>query len=269
MKRLLLPHPVLMPGGNDYPNGLFDMTISDMKRTVDEKIVMTVKFELKSRFMRRLINDGKAVFVIVVKCARTYMRKAIQIAGNEKELKLSLSEYADKIIITPYIASTKAIDKFRTKEHHKEFAGISLSLPAGAILARGSDSEMTVDSIRTLSAAIRLVTDNRLDGGEYKIDLNDNYINIKMHNDTRREVERLRSGKMRILYPSIYMSAITHAIHALADHSHRKWAMALAKTLKESGMGTGDDLKEEPYIHAQKLLKNPLTRILGDARNND
>ena len=65
------------------------------------------------------------------------------------------------------------------------------------------------------------------------------------------------------------MSAITHAIHALGDHSHRKWAVALAKTLKESGIGAGDDLKEEPYIYAQKLLKNPLIRILGDARNND
>ena len=140
---MLLPHPVLTPGSNDYPNGLFDMTINDRKRTVDEKIVMTVKFELKSGFMRRLINDGKAEFVIVVKCSRTYMREAIQIAGNEKELELSLSEYADKIIITPYIVSTKAIEKFRTKEHHEEFSGINLSLPAGAILARGSDSELT------------------------------------------------------------------------------------------------------------------------------
>ena len=196
MKHLLLPHPVLMPGSNDYPNGLFDMTINDRKRTVDEKIVMNVKFELKSGFMRRLINDGKAEFVIVVKCARTYMRKAIRIAGNEKELKLSLSEYADKIIITPYIVSTKAIGKFRTKEHHEEFTGINLSLPAGAILARGSDSELTVDAIHTLSAAICLVTDNKLDRGEYKIDVSDDHINIKMHDDTRREVERLRSSKM-------------------------------------------------------------------------
>ena len=268
MKRLLLPHPVLMPGGNDYPNGLFDMTINDSKRTVDEKIVMTVKFELKSKSMRRMINDGKAVFVIVVKCARTYMREAIRIAGNETQLKLPLSEYADKIIITPYIASTKAVEKFRSKEHHEEFVGINLSLPAGAILARGSDSELTVDAIHTLSAAIRLVTDNRLDRGEYKIDLNDDYINIKMHNDTLNEVNRLRNSKMGILYPSIYMSAVTHAIHALDDNSHRKWAVALAKTLKESGMGTGDDLKEEPYRHAQKLLKNPLSRILVDAKNN-
>ena len=105
---------------------------------------MTVKFELKSGFMRRLNKGRKGSVRNVVKCARTYMREAIPIAGNERELKLPLSEYADKIIITPYIASTKAIDKFRTKEHHKEFAGISLSLPAGAILARGFDSELTV-----------------------------------------------------------------------------------------------------------------------------
>ena len=258
-----------MPGGNDYPNGMFDMTINDQKRTMDEKIVMTVKFELKSGFMRRLIKEKKAECVVVVKCARTYMREIKWIAGNEDELKLPLSEYADKIIITPYIASTKAVGKFRSKEHHGEFAGISLNLPAGAILARGSDSELTVDAIHTLSAAICLVTDNRLDRGEYKIDVSDDHINIKLHKDTRREVERLRNSKRGILYPSIYMSAVTHAIHALDDNSHRKWAVALARTLRESGIGTGVDLKEEPYIHAQRLLKNPLVRILGDARNND
>ena len=232
MKHLLLPHPVMMPGGNDYPNGLFDMTINDRKRTVDEKIVMKVRFELKSGFMRRLIKEGKAECVIVAKCSRTYMRESIRIAGNEVELELPLSEYADKIIITPYIASTKAIEKFRSKEHHKEFAGIDLSLPAGAILARGSDSEMTVDSIRTLGAAIRLVTDNKLDRGEYVIDVSDDYINIKMHNDTLREVNRLRNSKMGILYPSIYMSAMTHAMLELDDNKHRKWAVGAGKDAK-------------------------------------
>ena len=89
-----------------------------------------------------------------------------------------------------------------------------------------------------------------------------------MHKETRSKVESLRKSNMGILYPSIYMSAVTHAIHALEHHKGRKWAEALTKTLEEAGIGTGDDMKEEPYMHAQKLLKNPLGRILGDEKKD-
>ena len=263
MKTMLMPHPVLLPNGSDYRNGRrFDMTVDNTTRTIDDHVVVSLHFELESSFMRRLIAKRRAEYFVVAKCARTYKRETYRTTKSKIRLNLPLAVYADKIILTPYIASTDAIKLFRSVEHHEEFGGVGISLPAGAILARGSDSELTVDQLRTLSAAICFVDDDRLKNGEFEIDVNDDYINIKMHKDTRQKVERLRKGNLNVLYPSIYMSALTHAIQSLEANPGRKWVEALTKTLKDNGIEIDERLTENPYRYAQQLLQNPLNRIL-------
>ena len=269
MKTLLLPHPVLLPNGSDYKDGCkFDMTNDEPKHTLDGNILVSVHFVLESVFMNSLIKKKQAEFFMVVKCAKTYKREVYRTNNTEISLRLPLAEYADKITITPYIASTTYIKSFTSSEHHQEFHDIPINLPVGVILAYGSDLELTIDSLQTLSAAICLVDNNNLKEGEYEIDVNDDHINIKMHKKTRHQVEHLRKRNMNILFPSIYMSALTHALQTLDDNTHRKWAEALTKTLKAHNIKT-DELKENAYKYAQQLLKNPLNRILDIKEQDD
>ena len=80
-----------------------------------------------------------------------------------------------------------------------------------------------------MSAAIRLLTGEGLERGEYRIDVGDDYINIYMHEETRRYVEFLRQSDMRVLFQSVYMVALTHAIQDIEPDDNRKWAEALRK----------------------------------------
>ena len=268
MTARLLPHPVLLPDGSDYKRGTFDATITETHRTLDGQIRAAVKFSLESDFIQKLVRDGKARMCLVTQCARTYRREFHHAADMETMLCLSLADYADKIIVSPYIIATDPIKSFVSGEHDDEFKGMPISLPAGAILARGNDSELTLDSLHTLSAAIRLRTDNKLDEGEYRIDIDDDYINIIMHKKTREKVESVRKTAIGQLYPSLYMSALTHAIRNIEGNKDRKWAEALAKSLGQYGPASGD-LNEKPYVYAQMLLQNPLERILAPQEKQD
>ena len=270
MNSPLVPHPVLLPNGSDYRDGCrFDMTVDNPQRTMDDYIIMSVTFELESAFIRRLITKKKAEFFTLIKCVRTYKREVRRTFDTKITLRLPLAEYADKITITPYIASTASINPFRSAEHHEEFSDAQISLPAGAILARGFDSELTVDSLKTLSAAIWFVDNDNLKEGEYEIDVNDDYINIKMHRETRSKVESLRRSNVNALFPSIYMAALTHAIQTLRENEDRKWAEALTKTLKDHGIEIGEQMEENSYRYAQQLLKYPLNRILEQKEQDD
>lgn len=258
----LIPHPVLVSNGSDYEKGRhFSMDIDNSQLTIDGNIRVSARFVLTSRFIRLLITKKQAEFCAVIKCARTYQRRVYKTTDTELPLELPLADYADKIVVSPFIVSTKDIQPFKSEEHNEEFRGVSIRTPAGAILAIGAPHEFTVDSLQTLGAAIRLTTQNRLKDGEYMIDVEDDYINIQMNTDTYGMVKNMREMDRNILYPTLYLSALTHAIMNVDGATDRKWSQALQKTLDKHNINR-DELKDAPYLSAQKLLGNPLKRIL-------
>ncbi|MDE0090074.1 MAG: hypothetical protein OXP12_01790 [Thaumarchaeota archaeon] len=265
MKALLMPHPVLRPEGTDYRAGLrFAMSLAGRPtHTLDGEILVPVRFDLKSRFMQGLIRDGRAGINVVVKCARTYERSVFKVDGTEATLRLPLGRYADKISLSPYVYAAEPIRPFRSAEHHAEFSGMRMDLPAGAILARGCDEELTIDSLQTLSAAIRLMTNSDLEEGRYDVDVEGDYIEISMHEKTRRDVESLRKTNLRVLYQSVYMAALTHAIQNVAQVRGRKWEVALRRTLEKIDVAVDneEDLRDNAYRYAQILLQFPVKHI--------
>ena len=270
MKKLLIPHPILLPEGPDYINGCkFDMTTGDAQHTMDGNIRIPITFALKSEFIHDLISKNKAKIIVLVKCSKTYKRMKIEINGMEHQLTLPLSDYLDKITLLPYITATEAIESFKSAEHHDEFTGIHIGVPAGAILARGSDSELTIDSLQTLNAAMQLMTNNKLEDGEYRFDVTDNYIKIYMNDETRRKVEILRKSKKSRLYPSVYMAVLTYAMQNIEDNEDKKWAEALKKTLDENKIKIDDQLKENAYMHTQRLMEYPLKYMMEDSYTHD
>ena len=262
MRALFLPHPVLLPEGTDYKEEFkFDIDITKKpQHTLDGDIVLTVGFDLKSKFIHNMIQHGMAKICIVIKCAKTHIRKTIFKHNDQKiELKLPFSDYYDRITLSSYIAATKPIYEFKSNEHHEEFSEVSINLPVGAILARASDANLKIDSLQTLNAAIQLVTNNELKDGEYVVDVSDDYIKIFMTESMRQQVNALRQTNNRILFPSIYMVALTHAIQKVTEDGTKVWEEALRNTLIGYDRKITDDLKSNAYRHAQMLLKYPTT----------
>lgn len=270
MKTMFVPHPVLLPDGTDYKEGCrFDMIVDSQQRTMYDEILVQVRFDLKSNLMRRLLSNKRAKICLVINCTRTLKREVYETFDLEITLKLSLADYADKITMMPHIVSTVPIKPFKSKEHHGEFNDVQISIPEGAILALGSEGELIVDSLQTLTAAISLTTNDKVEKGRYVIDIDDDHINIEMHPDTNTQVQRLRNSNPKMLFPTLYVAAVTHALQRLQDNPNRKWAEALTKTLNDRKIEVGEDLQEMAYQYAQQLLQNPLNYILEKEEVDD
>lgn len=183
------------------------------------------------------------------------------------EIELPLQEYADDIIITPYIVSTEE-QKLSSNEHHGEFNGVDISVPKGAILAIGNEHKITLDMLSTLTAAISLIPYSKIDEDKYEINLDDDRINIRLNPTTKLKVERVRSTNNRILFPALYMTALTHAIANLENNDNKKWSKSLSTTLEKCKVDKRD-MKEQPYKCAQLLLENPLRYILTQGMSKD
>ena len=259
MKTVIMPHPVLLPIGTDYKEGLsFEIKIEkEPTHTLDGTIVMTVNFDLKSKFIENLIKKGKAKLYVVIKCVKTNSRRMLVKNVGVNEISLPLSEYFDSITLSSYVTTTAPISKFESSEHHHEFSNVNVSVPTGAILARASDKILKIDSLQTIKAAIRFSTENSLKDWEYIVDVTGDYINIFMNADTRREANYVRHSNDKALFPSLYTVTLIQAIQSIEEKSNKKWADALKKTLEGYGIKINDDLKKDAYKHVQKLLKYP------------
>ncbi len=265
----LIPHPVLSPDRQDYQKEcIFDTSIDgNVQRTLDGCIKIEMTTDLKSRFLSQQITDGNAGFFIAVRCPSTYARQVFQIRESKTTITLTEADYAEKITLLPYIAAIRNIEAFSSAEHDREFKGIRCHLPAGAILAMGDTHELTLDSIQKIGSAIQIIPEKSVGEDQYRIDLSGDKIQIRMHKTTFNRVRARRNARDHVLFPSLYMSAITHAIQELGDNLDRKWAQALTDSLKKRGYEP--PYKESPYVIAQNLLENPLRHILKDDAGNE
>ena len=134
---------------------------------------------------------------------------------------------------------------------------MSISVPAGAILARASDKDLKIDSLQTISAAIELTTNNDLKPGEYEFDLSGDLIKIYMEENTRQLINLSRQSNNRILYPNIYMVTLIHAIQNVEKDGTRAWEVALKKKLVACNKKINEKLQNDAYKIAQELLDYP------------
>ena len=223
---LLFPHPIIRPGGFDYTDCHFKMQITQARRAADI-IHLELSFDLCSNTITNMIKEQQAKFYVTVKCTKTYQRITFDSGNHTMQLDLPLSDYSDKLNIMPYVATTRPISKFSSAEHDDELKKLipnGVDLPEGAILAVEDPHEVVIDSIEKIQAAISIVRNDKLKEGEYVITTIGDLINIEMHPNTHDGTRRLRDKAPALLYPSIYVTALEHAIRDLEENSGRPWA---------------------------------------------
>ena len=265
--RRLFPHPVLMPEGDDYGDAKFGFELVD-KQIQDEYVTVSGNRVLDSDFLKHLIAEKRAVFLTMTSCSRTYKRKIDQHETDKVTLNLPLSDYADDIIIEPYIVSSEKIYGFSSDEHNTDYSNIDIDVPKGAILAIGNSHKLTVDMLSTLTSAISLLARDSMDEDRYGIDLGDQRIKILLNPVTKKKVDILRSRNQEILFPALYMPVLTYAISKMGEHEGEKWSKSLLFTLKKHKIDE-NEIKEEPHICAQKLLENPLKHVIRSPEQFD
>ncbi len=270
---LLIPHPVLRPHGFDYDEmSHFDIVIKKAEIS-NKKILLDLCYDLSSDTLNKMMDLKQAKFCLVIKCSKTHMRITYNNMTQNISQVLSLSDYAGRLTITPYVVANKNIKLFISKEHSDEFRQMAIDtqspdymqLPEGSILAIGETHEIIIDSIQKITSAIKLVSNNKLEKGTYDIRTDQDYIHIELHPETKKSIIQMRKSAGSLLYSSIYLSTFEHAIRDLVDNDvkHHKWVPALKNTLKSYGVEMDDErLYESAHLYAQKIMQKPLEHMI-------
>ena len=79
----LLPHPLLAPWTDDYSEASFTAQVPHAVINNGKQINLTIKYHLTSQSLQELISEGKAQFVSLIACAKTFSRNSYPCAHED------------------------------------------------------------------------------------------------------------------------------------------------------------------------------------------
>ena len=267
----LLPHPLLAPWNDDYTDATFNAQVPHAVLNNGEQINLTVKYHLTSQALRELVANGKAQYVGLIACAKTFNRNSYATDQEDELYILDAADYADELKLTPYVVAAQRIEGFIAPEHNEEIRQLKpdgFDIPEGSILAVGNSTDVTLKEGGSPVSVIDLVSDPNIDVGTFKVELDDNRLKVHMAPPDKSRTEALRmhgqnSREMAILFPSIYLHAITEALRNMHGHAHRRWAQTMQKALERNGVDVDEDeLQINALTYAQTLMEKPVGTLM-------
>lgn len=267
----LLPHPLLAPWTDDYPEATFTAQVPHAVINNGKQINLTIKYHLTSQSLRDLISEGKAHYVSLVACGKTFSRNSYPCEHEEDICILEAQDFSEELKLTPYVVAKQPIYGFTSAELVEEitlFKPGGFHIPAGSILAVGNSTEVELEEGGSPFAVIDLVADINVESGTFKVDLDDNRIKVYMVPGDKDQIEALRqhgeqSWEMAVLFPSIYLHAISEALRNLAYYPENRWARTMQRALERHNIAVDDDeLKANALTHAQTLMERPVGTLM-------
>ena len=267
----LLPHPLLAPWTDDYPNATFTAQVPHAVINNGIQINLTVKYHLTSQYLRTLITEGYAQFVSVIACTRTFSRNS-QACDQEDDLCiLDAQDFAEALKLTPYVVTKQPVESLISEEMTEEITVIKpsgFSIPAGSILAVGNSTDIELEEVGSPFSVIDLVASNSVDSGTFQVDLEDSRIKVYIPPEDKNRIEALRqhgnqSWEMAVLFPSIYLHAVSEALRHLGDYPEHRWSRTMRAALERHNINVEDEeLKNGALKHAQTLMERPIGTLM-------
>ena len=272
----MLPYPLLAPWTEDYEGCAFGVDVPEAVLNNGREVRVGLVFRLGSETLRGLIERDDARYAVEVSCPRTFVRSTHQ-AFEQDELVLEAGDYADEILLTPYIVSTRVLEEFRSPEHASEWRyhrPDGFSVPIAGILAVGNSTRIILED-SGVTSVIDLVANSNVPDGTFNIQLDDERIKIHVPLAEKEKIEAVRtrrgsSVEFAALFPGLYLHAVAEGLRNLSEHQTR-WAFTIRNALESAGHGDVDAelLRNDALRYAQELMKQPVGTFLAAAMSAD
>lgn len=194
------PYPILSPTTNDYKNKYFRAKINHTPNR--KRILLDIEFELNSDFLKNLIKQGAAHYLILLECNSTRYRKIFTTTENRIEISIDEFDIGNNLSINILIVASSNIYDFKSDEFESYFKGISFNILCGDTLAKDKVRTMSIDKgySKPVSSSSIFNIEQCEDDEPLNWDSHNDYILIKLPKKTYE------------FYTSLALNANTHSL---------------------------------------------------------
>ena len=273
----LLPYPLLAPWTEDYEDAAFGVDVPEAVLNNGREIRISLVFRLSSNSLRELVSNEKARYAVEVSCPRTLVSSTRETLVHD-ELVLEAGDYAEELLLTPYLVSVCSLEEFRSLEHAGEWRDHrpeGFSVPSAGILAVGNTTRVVLED-SGVNSVIDLIANPSVGAGTFHIQVDDERIKIHVPIAEKEKIEAVRrrrgSGvEFAGLFPGLYLHAVAEALRSLSDYENTRWAFTMRNALEKCGHGGVDveTLGNDALKYAQDLMEQPVGAFLAAALSDD
>ncbi|RFF26709.1 hypothetical protein DZK25_11625 [Wenzhouxiangella sp. 15181] len=176
------------------------------------------------------------------------------------------SDIRDEVKVDFFIVATDTVDQFSPSDVNPEYGSSTFSLEPGNVLAQDEPYVFYFDRelIKPVSSVFDIVVNEQLEDGAWQLDLNSDRVKISVSRATKESLDFARASKEHraTLINSLYFAAVLYCVDSIQnspeDYVSYRWCEVFRKQAHNQGL---DLEKQESYILAQALLKNPLNLL--------
>lgn len=275
------PHPVLesqfTEPDDDFFNSRFEASINYELNADKDSINFEVTFYLKNDTLVKMINNGKAIFALLIVCDSTFTRILEKITQFKKQLKLSARSLNKTVRIYPFILANKNIDNYINTDLIDPIRNLSFSVQRGDILAIAPYYEFYIEKepVFEVGSIFEFILQNKKN---HLLSFNANHskIQIYMSSEMYEKVRELSQypGINNILISMFYVPAVIHALKnvvsldediQLQEYKDYNWYRTIEMKLRELKLGDElSEINEEDIINlVHHLMENPYEKALS------
>ena len=268
------PHPVLRPPslGDDYPHAEFEVDIEVTRSKGSTALQVTATFELSDPDLLRLVTDGAAQYVLLIRASKTHYRKPIRSVDAHIDWSIPAGVLSGRVELSPFLVLVQDMKGFVAAGWHPDFAGRAFDIAAGSVLAEDQPKVYWVDTAdeAPLGSIFEHVIQPDLADGRWECQLDRERVAIAMsQTDSQRyQVARSQSNHQpegQYLMNGIYLPALIHVLTA-ADQDEetyggRRWFASLDQRLEAVGCEPLGSKHSNRLVDAQKVLESPFSKM--------
>lgn len=280
IKPRFFPYPVLSEFSDDYKA---DFKATILPSITNETFDFCVRFFLSDEGLSRLINEGKASYLVHIECPKTWKRIVGKTTKEEILLSALGREVHGHVDICIFIIATQNINKYQNKNFHSDFEDQTFTINKGEILAIGPNVlvEIEKEPIKNIESIFQIEKNNSVNAPPISISIDSNKIVVRLSGDNFIIYNNLKqNSEMVPLFLSlIAVPALTEVLETLKRYREEdiedfemyrefKWFRVIDKRLTSIGEDLEDlNSLDSPVEVAQKLIDYPLTKAFKYLEN--
>lgn len=270
LNNLNYPYPILVKGSNDYNDCYFNILLEESPYEEDDKIVINLKYDLKSKGINDLVINKSLSVVSQVFCKTTSYRRLFVFGDNKLQIKINKSDLGDKVDINTYIVANNKIENYYFDEINKDYFPNPCILQKGDKIAIGEIISFTLksyDSLRPIASVISIRPNHDQNANPVDIDLSTDKVIIYLNDNIYSKYTSLREYPDLRLYLStmIVLPAIMEALYELknnyTEEDSKRWVLSFKRVLSQLNI---DLISSDYSIYtiANLIIKNGLESSL-------
>jgi hypothetical protein len=230
--------------------------------------------EVTNPSVATLLDVEQLGWCVRAHCKTTYFRKSWIFHTPQTQIEIPLEQVAHTVDFSLEVVATKNIDRYAPRGVHEDFAGATFKLNAGDIVAIGPANQLFVDlafdPLKGEVSSIMIVDQSPTrETGPFEVSFEGPKIMILIPKLDWEAYKQVKNTSPTLIHSGVVLPTLVEAISLVRDSSRgghlteHLWFQRIQAWLSSMGLDPDDPLET-----AQKLLQNPMTRLLHDAIKN-